>query len=886
MLSSHRKPQAPGGAPRLMLAAVYLLAFVLACAALPACADVSAGLKIVATHNAIIHAPPRHVPTTKIPDGPLLGNGDVGVVLAGPPQLQQFYIGKNDFWTNTPASAKVITVGRVEIAIPALKGASYRQVQDMALAEVRGTFSKGALTVHTRSWVDANANYLITELRSDGLPVSVSVRLWGGEQAEVPSRVADDGTPANIGRETYGGGRWYFDGDIAGVRITKAVLSGKVAGEPRKPGRFDGKSNWRELPVGKMDKSVSVAAWIKIQSASSGANYIVSKGPWNSAYSLGLSDGRLRWAINGVFVQTGRPLPLHKWLYVVGTFNGRKMCTYVNGKLEASLGGNGTDFFLRKADETPGAREVAVATRVLAAKGGVGGMRFELTPGKPVFVATAILSDLDAKDCLAAARASTAALTPSKIAALSAAHRAWWARFWSRSFIQIPDKFIEAHWYAALYVMGSCSRRGKTAPGLWGDWVTTDYPAWQGDYHLNYNFEAQFYIVYSSNHADLSLPYYQALVDWMPQAREFAKKRGWHGLCYPVSIGPWGLCSYWPHLDWGQRSDGAYAAMDFIWYWQYTRDAAWLKRTGYPFLRGIVSFWDHYLTFKDGRYWDVNDAIQENCHPSDVNPILTLGLLRTLYSNIIPMSERLGVDAGKRAKWRDILAKLSPFPTQKWRGKTIFRYTEKGTRWFSSNTLGIQQIFPAGAIGLDSSPKLLAISRNTIDAMSRWTDENGFSSWYTACARVGYDPKVILAHLHQQCVSHSMPNLLLRYSGGGIENVSGFLAINEMMLQSYDGVIRIFPDWPRDENARFGSLRAVGAFLVSAQMKHGVIGGVKIVSQKGCTCTIVNPWPGKTVRIIRSGELAKNVNGGRFTLKTAVGEIITLQPKSRKAEDT
>ena len=34
-----------------------------------------------------------------MPDGPLLGNGDVGVVLAGPPEAQVFYIGKNDFWT-------------------------------------------------------------------------------------------------------------------------------------------------------------------------------------------------------------------------------------------------------------------------------------------------------------------------------------------------------------------------------------------------------------------------------------------------------------------------------------------------------------------------------------------------------------------------------------------------------------------------------------------------------------------------------------------------------------------------------------------------------------------------------------------------------------------
>ena len=37
----------------------------------------------------------------------------------------------------------------------------------------------------------------------------------------------------------------------------------------------------------------------------------------------------------------------------------------------------------------------------------------------------------------------------------------------------------------------------------------------------------------------------------------------------------------------------------------------------------------------------------------------------------------------------------------------IFRYTEKGTPWWGSNTVGIQHIYPAGGIGLDSPPELL-----------------------------------------------------------------------------------------------------------------------------------------------------------------------------------
>ena len=58
--------------------------------------------KSVPEHIAIFTSPPSRVPTRGMPDGPLLGNGDVGVVLAGPPEAQTFYLGKwRDFWSRS-----------------------------------------------------------------------------------------------------------------------------------------------------------------------------------------------------------------------------------------------------------------------------------------------------------------------------------------------------------------------------------------------------------------------------------------------------------------------------------------------------------------------------------------------------------------------------------------------------------------------------------------------------------------------------------------------------------------------------------------------------------------------------------------------------------------
>lgn len=828
-------------------------------------------------HTFVFTSPPRSVPTHGMPDGPLLGNGDVGVVLAGPPEAQRFHIGKNDFWTSTPGQAKVITVGRLDLDIPALRGASYRQEQDLAKAEVRGTFTKDALTVQTRSWVDASGNLLFVEVTSNGGPATLAAALVSGEAPPAPEQ-PQPGAPLQVGREQYGGGRWYFDGRMADLVVTNTVLAAKPAGARGKGEVFDGKSTWHLLPEPEITDTVSVGAWIRINATSPEANYIVSKGEWNRSYSLGLSNGCLRWTVNGVMVQSETPLPKDRWIYVLGTLAAGRMAAYADGECVGVIG-KGADsgsFFVRKAD-APGVkgREVAVAARLV----GRPDLRTTLQPGVPTVLAAAIFSDLDQPDFAAAARARVAELDAAAIATRTAAHRRWWADFWSRSFIEIPDKEIEKRWYAALYVMASCSRPGEVAPGLWGNWLTTDSPNWQGDYHLNYNFQAPFYLVYACNQADLSLPFFQPVMDWMPQARDFARERGWKGVHYPVSIGPWGSCSYSPRLDLGQRSNAAYASLNFIWYWQYTRDREWLKATGYPFLREVAAFWEDYLKLEEGRYVIHNDSIHEGSG-NDSNPILTLGLLRNLFQHLLPMSEELGVDADRRAKWRDILARLSAFPLQERGCKTVFRYSEKGTAWWNDNTLGIQHIFPAGAIGLDSDPKLIEISHNMINAMNRWADYNGFSSWYTACARVGYDPKVILARLRAECDQHSFPNGLLYYGGGGIESCGGFLAINEMLLQSHEGVLRFFPCWPPDQDARFGDLLAVGAFRVSAALKNGEVSGVRIVSEKGRPCLVQNPWPGRAVNVVRNGSPGVPVAAApRFELETAPGEVLELSPR-------
>ncbi len=70
-------------------------------------------------------------------------------------------------------------------------------------------------------------------------------------------------------------------------------------------------------------------------------------------------------------------------------------------------------------------------------------------------------------------------------------------------------------------------------------------------------------------------------------------------------------------------------------------------------------------------------------------------------------------------------------------------------------------------------------------------------------------------------------------------------ALNEMLLQSHDGLIRLCPALPVDWSVRF-KLATVGGFVVHAEAKDGSLVWAVIESRLGGGCRLVNPWPRQT----------------------------------------
>jgi alpha-L-fucosidase 2 len=528
--------------------------------------------------------------------------------------------------------------------------------------------------------------------------------------------------------------------------------------------------------------------------------------------------------------------------------------------------------------------EVAVALRTIDRDRNT----FTVAPGTKVTLTLAVESKFKQQEPLKYVLAQIKNVDKTTAGKQMAKHDAWWRAYWEKSSVSVEDTVLMKAYYQGLYTMAACSRDAKFPPGIFG-WVTTDNPQWAGDYHLNYNHQAPFYSLYTANRLEQGIPHDAPLIDFIPRGEWYAKNvTKTRGVLYPVGIGPLGIEVTRNHprhnnpkeeeqggLFFGQRSNAAYGLLNIAQYWRCTYDEAYGKKI-YPYALAVANFWEDYLTYEDGRYVIYNDAVHEGSG-GNKNAILSLGLVRNTFGLMLDLSATLKTDQDRQAKWRDILDKLSHFPVQERNGKKVFRYTEKGVDWWVNNGLGIQHIYPANAITLDSGDELLTLSRNTIDDMKRFQDNNTSSSFFMAAIRVGYDPALVFNELRKYAL-HTYPNGFQLNNPHGIENSCTVTnALDEMLCMSAGNVIRIFAGLPAGQNAEFDNLRAWGAFLVSARLTKGNVSDVRVKSEKGKVCTIVNPWPGKSVRVMRNGKRAESVSGPRFSLDTKAGELIQLQ---------
>jgi len=710
-----------------------------------------------------------------------------------------------------------------------------------------------------------------------------------------------------------------------------------------------------ELAVGDLplpENQFTFSTWINVSSTSVNGNIVTAQIPFYPEYgypypyprglTLKLVSGALSAslnqsgtynpgndefnadAVNKYSATAGNPIPVNQWVQAAVTYDGNSLRIFTNGVLAAvtasfPTGTNGMQGWNKLAvhiGDTNMPYNACAPQGVLmqsilgatATTNSQGALTFTIPAGGQVTIALAAVTDRNQTNFFAAAQQQSQLATTNSLGTLFLAHNAWWSDFWTKSFVQIPDQRIQNSWYASLYLLACCSASNSPPPGLWGNFNTSTQPEWLGDYTLNYNYESPFLGALACNHTELADSYDKPLLDQMTRGSAAAQdvfggnNNGLYFLCHLI---PFPGASDDIFAFEGMKSSSLFAAVDCAQRWKYTQDTNYAAKI-YPYLKGVANFWDNYLVLSGGYYVDNNDSWSEFTG-NDTNPTMTLAFINLVYPALIQMSQVLNVDAGSRAQWNDILARLSPLtivPASSISslnalgapynnpGVNVLRATSSGGAFYANPAVTLYQdhairsnvgqgpmtaIYPGWNIGLESDNYSLQAASNTVWLTGDWYDYNADNFSYPSAACIGFDPNQILSNLDTFLSLYSYNNFMINAGGGGTEQFStvpGTLAA--MFVQSYQTNMHIFPDWPTNLSASFGNLNACGGFLVSSAITLGSANYVQIQSTAGQMLKLVNPWPGAAVQCVSSLTGISTLSGTVLYYQTQVGEVLTL----------
>jgi len=466
-----------------------------------------------------------------------------------------------------------------------------------------------------------------------------------------------------------------------------------------------------------------------------------------------------------------------------------------------------------------------------------------------------------------------------------ATHAAWWKAFWAGSTVRLPDPVLEKQWYLETYKFGAASRRGAPPITLQAVWTADDgnLPPWKGDFHNDLNTQLSYWPCYSGNHLEEGL----AFLDWLwaikPRCEEYTRRYfGVDGLNVPgvaaldgAPMGGWIQYSLGPTVS-------AWLAHHFWLHWRYSGDRAFLEGRAYPYLKGVAVFLDNIAERRaDGKRKlplssspEINDNRIDAWFRETTN--YDLALVRWLYGAASAMADELGL-AEEGERWRTILGEWPDLALAEDDGRLLVApgYPLKASHRHFSHLMAIH---PLGLI----DPSRGEADQRTIGAALAELDRLGPDWWCgysyswlgNMAARAG-DGEKAAAALRIFAESFCLPNSFhangdqsksgkskMTYRPFTLEGNFAFASgIQEMLLQSHTGVVRVFPavpdSWP---DVSFVSLRAEGAFLVSATRKAGKVVEVRIRSEKGGRLRLENPFPGLVFKA--TGAAAEAVRAG------------------------
>jgi alpha-L-fucosidase 2 len=475
-------------------------------------------------------------------------------------------------------------------------------------------------------------------------------------------------------------------------------------------------------------------------------------------------------------------------------------------------------------------------------------------------------------------------------------HENWWNNFWSQSDISIPDTILNKQWHLEMYKLGAATGNGAPPISLQAIWTADNgkLPPWKGDFHHDLNTQLSYWPAYSSNHMIQEAGF----IEWLEKNKaEFEKyTREYYqvpGLNVPgvttltgKPMGGWIQYSFGPTVS-------AWLGHHFYLHWRYTMDREFLEKEAYPWISEVAKFLDGIsVTGKDGlKKLPISSSpeIFDNSRQAWFSEMTNfdLGLVRWTFEKAAELAGELG-KSEEAARWNKI---LDQWPTYDIDPESGFTYAkgfpyDKSHRHFSH----LIAFHPLGLIDWSNGEKDQKIIKSTISTLDKVGPDMwcGYSySWLGNIKARAFDGKGAAEALRIFATDFCLQNSFhvngdqsgtgkstFTYRPFTLEGNFAFAAgIQEMLIQSHTGIVRIFPAIPEEwKDVSFTKLRTEGAFIISSKMKNGEITDVDILSEKGGDLRLFNPFKSDKIKCSSPYKLIDNI----LLLQTISGQKITL----------
>lgn len=514
-----------------------------------------------------------------------------------------------------------------------------------------------------------------------------------------------------------------------------------------------------------------------------------------------------------------------------------------------------------------------------------------------------IVTSEESENCLADALALTRnAINENKDQQISE-HENIWRTFWSKSGVKLADEFSEKEWYRNLYFMRCISKLGVKPAALLASLEPMNYfkgVAWKGNFTLDYNAEQMFWGWYSCNHPELSEPYEKLIIDYLPRAKWFARETfDCEGAFFPVNISLYepsdmeNLVSVnrrmSAYVPWTYVSALAGWVVQNLWlHYKYYPDNNLLENELYQPLKEVALFYLDFLSRcdkgKDGKAIIGPSYSPEHGHFGIYQGTADITFMRMMFNIMIECNSVLKHDQVFADRCAEALNLLPSYPLSSTDPPVVTDYANSTTEEFNV-TVPVLPVYPVGEVNYFSSEETKNLFKNTIDSI-RWNGNNGVITLAAARARLSM-PNTLEWH-KANFLKRLRPNgtfslnQLIPYNryndfGHYTEQFAFSGVVNEMLVQGLNGIIRFFPAWPSDLDASFTNLRTEGGFLVSASMKQGKPGNIRIESTAGGKLVFLNIFDTKP--FVKINGTPAEVNEDRkniYSLETKPGDQIEI----------